>query len=203
MHKIRRPPKQNFNINFEKIYDSSLLITEKHILINALQFHKANCQYEYKNLLNGHLTKNLSISEPTLIKHRNSLEKQKLFEVKRIRKGNSQLLEYRFNWTKLKKFNFISDIEKTKFQPVNKKSEKGYFKKDELITVENFDRLKDDVLYSIKIRERVPTKNEFYSWVTKKILGKNLKSWIKTEQKRQQREKDNIDAVEFKFIEQA
>ena len=203
MHKIRRPPKQNFNINFEKIYDSSLLNEEKHILINALQFHKANCKYEYKNLLNSHLTKNLSISEPTLIKYRKSLEKQKLFEVKRIRKGNSQLLEYRFNWTKLKKFNFISDIEKTKFQPVNKKSEKSYFKKDEPITIENFERLKDDVFYSIKQREKIPTKNEFFSWSNKKILGKNLKDWLKTEHRRQLRENDNSNAVEFKFIELA
>lgn len=203
MHKIRRRPKQNFNINFEKIYDSSLLSTEKQILISALQFHKANCKNEYKNLLNGDLTHTLSISEPTLIKHRNNLEKEKFFNLKRIRRGNSYLLQYRFNWTKLKKVDFISDIDKTKFQPMQKKSKKEYFKKGDSITEENYHRLTDDVLYSIKYRERVPTKNEFYSWVTKKILGKSLKSWIKTEQKRQQREKDNIDAVEFKFIEQA
>jgi hypothetical protein len=203
MHKIRRRPKQNFNINFEEINDSKLLSTEKRILIRALQFHKANCKYEYKTLLNSFLVNSLSISEPTLIKHRNNLEKEKYFKLVRIRKGNSFLLEYRFNWTKLKKLNFISDIEKNDFQPVNKQYEKDCFKTNDLITIENSKNLKDEQLYSIKTREKIPNRDKYFSWQSKKIFGNVLKQILKSEQRRQERENDKSYSTEYKFIERA
>jgi len=206
MHKIRRRPKQNFNINFEEINDSKLLPTEKRILIRALQYHKANCKYEYKTLTNSFLVNSLDISEPTLIKHRNNLEKEKFLKLKSVRRGNRYLLEYRFNWTKLKKLNFILDIDKNEFQPIDSEYEKEYFKEGDLITIENFEKLKDEVLYSIRYREGDKYKKESSPWQSQNIFGNALKQKLKYEQKKQQRQNsEGIDyyAPDFKFIELA
>ena len=206
MHKIRRRPKQNFNINFEEINDSILLPTEKRILIRALQYHKANCKYEYRTLTNSFLVNSLSISEPTLIKHRSNLEKENYLKLKSVRRGNRYLLEYRFNWAKLKKLNFILDIDKNEFQPIDSEYEKEYFKEGDLITIENFEKLKDEVLYSIRYREGDKYKKESSPWQSQNMFGNALKQKLKYEQKKQQRHKsEGIDyyAPDFKFIELA
>src|SRR5690554_2197618 len=115
--KIKKRPKQNFNVNHDAILDSKLNERQKSILIKTLNFHKANCKFEYKNFLNIDLANQINASIPTLLAHRKLLEQDKYFVIKKIRCGKSYVLEYRFNWTKLSKLEFITPIEENPFTP--------------------------------------------------------------------------------------
>ncbi|MEP1488615.1 MAG: hypothetical protein ABJK28_09325 [Algibacter sp.] len=150
MHKTRRPPKQDFKINFEKISDLDIPSIQKNLLAKVLQFHKVNCKYEYKNILNPILSKELGISEPTLITHRKSLIDDKYFELKKIRVGKSFLLQYRFNWSKLSKLQLIEPIEKSEFTPNLPKKQKPLLKEEQTLSKNDNSKFKDDKIYEVK-----------------------------------------------------
>lgn len=201
---IKRKPKQNFNINLIGIYGSDLNGTQKSILITTLTLHKEHCKFEYKNILNSDLCEAIGVTEPTLIKHREALEKQGYFTLKKIRTGKSFVLQYRFNWTKLLKLNFIEPIEKNEFKPKfeSKKKMKPVFQKDDNITFENSNKLDDDKLYSIRIRERNWNgEKQFGSWKEdERWNGNMIKAHLRNEDIRRKRESDEQYNIEIKYL---
>src|SRR5690606_26316980 len=108
---IKKRPKQNFDVNYSQIRNSELNPKEQNILMTVLEFHKANCKFEYKNMLNDELCNKAGLSENTMLKYRKLLIQDNYFELKKIRNGKSFVLQYRFNWSKLLKQNFITSIE--------------------------------------------------------------------------------------------
>ncbi len=193
MHKIRRRPKQNFKIGFEEILNSELHLTQKLILIKTLQFHKDHCKYEYKNLLNIHLYKELNVSEPTMINHRQSLINDKFFEIKKIRVGKSFLLEYRFKWTKLLKLKFIHPIEKNEYTPNIMKKSKPLFEEGHILSKNDIPKFKDDKVYEVKKYQLDNNGNRKGNGIIEKQNGKSLKFTLNIQ--------DRTKEFEYVFIQ--
>ncbi|PNW28942.1 hypothetical protein [Formosa algae] len=180
---MTRKPKQNFRIAAEKIVFSSLNKTQKDILTALLSLHKARCTREYTNLLNSEICSMISKSEDTFRTHRNILEKEKYFNIKKIRTGKSYVLQYRFNWSKLEKLGFIETTEKKKseFTPEFKKEVKkidvSKLNAGDELTNDNVKRLDDQKTYKIKI-----IGNSSASGRTQVAYGSDIKRMIKLEE---------------------
>ncbi len=193
MHKTKKRPKQNFSIVFENIYDLDIPNIQKRILAKTLRFHKVNCIYEYKNILNSDLTNELGISEPTLISHRKSLINDKYFGLKKIRIGKSFLLQYRFNWSKLTKLNLIKTEQKSEYTPTIKKSSKSIFEEGQTLSKNDIPKFKDDNLYEVKQYQLDEKGNRNGNGITQKHYGKSLKISLKIQ--------DRKNELEYVFIQ--
>lgn len=183
---IKRRPKQNFNINYSEILDSSLNKSQKSILIAILKFHKANCKFEYMNFLNADLCISADISEVTMLKHKKLLERDNLFKTNKVRCGKSYVLQYRFNWTKLLKLQFITPIEKNEYSPIFKKKSKPNFKNGDTILYDKINKIKDEVFYKVKEYHLHKDGIRKGNGVTKSMLGKSLKTAMKIQEKKKE-----------------
>lgn len=183
--KNKKRPKQNFNIDYLTIRNSDLKEKTTTILLTALEFHKANCKYEYKNFLNQDLMLKTGFAKNTLYKYRQNLVDNKFIEMRKVRNGKSFLLEYRFNWAKLAKLGFISPIvpiEQNEFKPVfKKKVNKPVFLKGDVLTIEDKAKFIDTSLYDVRkyrlnkegVRQGSGKSTKHYGNVIKKLLNIN------------------------------
>ncbi len=190
----KRLPKQNFDINFEVILQSTLLsLHQRVLLMNILIHHKAN-KFAYKHILNNELCRDTSFTTPTLIKHRDKLEELKLIKVKvkfhektieveKSKRKNSPLYYYP-NWNKLKSLNFIKDKnDSKKFSEKVSNQFKKNLNKGTILNISHKKHLKDDSLYNIKeyrcengIKSGVGQKKTLHGkTINRLILRQNLK----------------------------
>lgn len=176
----KRRPKQNFQIDFEKILSSNLLKIQRDILIKTLRHHKSKCKFEYINLLNEEIYSELEITRPTLIKHRQVLIDNHFFKLNKVRSGKSFLIEYRFNWKKLEKLGFLKPIEKSEFSPIiKKKNKKSSLKNGDEITFENSRTFIDDTVYNILTYRVDEEDNKRGIGVEHSRYGKDIKKTLK------------------------
>ncbi|WP_159021258.1 hypothetical protein [Formosa sp. L2A11] len=185
----KRPPKQNFDIEFFKIDDSNLTRIEQSILKTILNCHKANCKREYENILNDDLCKFSKISENSMLKYRKSLEQKKFFTIEKKRVGKSFVLIYKPNWSKLERLNFIKTHTKSEFSPVfKKKDSEPSLKNGDELTLENTKDFDDEKTYNVKIISNSSNSNQM-----KTMYGRDIKRALKAEDNRlKYGERENI-----------
>ncbi|SMG23614.1 hypothetical protein [Arenibacter troitsensis] len=187
MIKHKRRPKQDFDINYRAIRRSNLNEGQQNILMSTLEFHQDNCKLEYNNMLNSDLITVARQSESTMLKNRKILEQEKYFTLNKVRTGKSFVLQYRFNWTKLLKLEFIKSnkIEPSEFSPkfakkVNKQEPTP--KEGELLTMKNRDLLQDDTYYQVNQFHLDKEENRWGSPILLRNDGKTIKRLIKSQE---------------------
>ncbi|MCM4153666.1 hypothetical protein DHD05_18900 [Arenibacter sp. N53] len=154
---------------------------------------------EYVSLLNEDLYKGIGLSENTFIKHRQSLIDQNYFDTKKIRQGKSFTLQYRPNWSKLQKLDFIKpSVENAYALPKKEYKSKVNFKKGDLITMENRDRLNDDTSYIYELTtyekdKQIGSPQESYTF------GKQLKLAVRSNDNFYQR--NGYHQEEYRYLE--
>ncbi|SOU86038.1 hypothetical protein TDCHD05_10451 [Tenacibaculum dicentrarchi] len=204
MAQTKRLPKHDFKINLRNILKSKKIsTTQKELLIQILDFHKAKCKYGYKPISNAEFISVLETNKTTFTRNRNKLEDLKFIEIK-IKQGTRMVkverskrkthaLHYYPQWQKLITNDFI-ELEEDKPNPYKKNyakvvtpKAKKLVKEGEEITEAIASTFKDDEVYSMKVYMCDANENKYGSGVPRKSYGKDIKRNLKVQQDRKKR----------------
>lgn len=174
--KYKRNPKQNFKVNWSEIIVCDKLDSkERMLLLYILRHHKKHCRYDYKELVNSQICKDLGISTPTIGGYRNGLEDKNFITVHtRINgrlvdlqkeKRKSKPLIYKPNFTKLKKLKLITEENNSfkerydnQVQSNSSKTEKFPLKAGDQILPEHLKYFKNNKKYKVVTLEERSSK---------------------------------------------